>query len=602
MAATVAPLPKDRATRRLKAASTALARLSGADARGRTLPSMTEPLLWLDGDPTDGRRARVPEPGPEPTAAAAPAAPAPPPPRSGGRFRAALAGGFVSATLVAAGAVGLGFVDTGAPAASAPLAPAPASTSAGAKQEGDVAAIYAAASPSVVSVRTGSGSGTGFVVDADGTLVTNAHVVGDASSVEVQFVDDRTATAQVAGVDTSSDLAVLKVDTAQTGALRALELADSSTVQTGQLAVAIGSPFGLPQTATAGIVSGTGRHIEAPDGFQIDSVIQTDAPINPGNSGGPLLDANGRVIGVNSQIATGGNGNGNVGIGFAVPANTVRDVIPRLERGETIQRAYLGVATAESSGGVVVRRSRRAGPPSRPACARATSSSRSAASASTPPTMSRPPSRTARPGESLAVEIRRDGDVSRRSTSSSRRGRSRRRDRLVAGRRDGGPAGGGVGVSFQAPLLLLGLALLPLLAGAYVVTERRRRRSAAAFAGTATAVSVVPRRPGWRRHAPLALAGVAMAALITALARPQVSVAVPAEQARSCWPWTTRARWRRRTSRRRGSWRRARPARSSWTRSRTASASAASCSTTAREAVAEPDDGPRGLRRRCARP
>ena len=88
---------------------------------------------------------------------------------------------------------------------------------------------------------------------------------------------------------------------------------------TGQLAVAIGSPFGLPQTATAGIVSGTGRHIEAPDGFQIDSVIQTDAPINPGNSGGPLLDADGRVIGVNSQIATGGTSQGNVGIGFAVP-------------------------------------------------------------------------------------------------------------------------------------------------------------------------------------------------------------------------------------------------------------------------------------------
>ena len=126
--------------------------------------------------------------------------------------------------------------------------------------------------------------------------------------MQVQFADDDTAQARVAGVDRSSDLAVLEVDTSETGPLHALELADSDGVRTGQLAVAIGSPFGLPQTATAGIVSGTGRHIQAPDGFQIDRVIQTDAPINPGNSGGPLLDARGRVIGVNSQIATGGSG------------------------------------------------------------------------------------------------------------------------------------------------------------------------------------------------------------------------------------------------------------------------------------------------------
>ncbi len=119
-------------------------------------------------------------------------------------------------------------------------------------------------------------------------------------------------------------------------------------MRTGQLAVAIGSPFGLSQTTTAGIVSGTGRHIQAPDGFQIDSVIQTDAPINPGNSGGPLLDASGRVIGVNSQIAS--QSGGSVGIGFAVPSNTVRDVIPRLERGESIKRAYLGVSTSGDSG------------------------------------------------------------------------------------------------------------------------------------------------------------------------------------------------------------------------------------------------------------
>jgi putative serine protease PepD len=315
---------------------------------------MTDPLLWLDGDPTDGRRPRPTEPLPtEPAAAAAPPDHAPAP-RRGGRFGAALAGGFVAAALVSGGAFALGVGDTRSPA------PAPAPTVVGAKQRGDVAAIYAAASGSVVSVKTSEGSGTGFVVDAAGTLVTNAHVVGNASTVQVQFSDDSTETARVAGVDTSSDLALLKVDTGHS--LRALPLADSSTVKTGELAVAIGSPFGLPQTATAGIVSGTGRHIQAPNGFQIDSVIQTDAPINPGNSGGPLLNAKGQVIGVNSQIATGGSGNGSVGIGFAVPSNTVRDVIPRLEHGETIKRAYLGLSTSAGASGVTVASAESGGP------------------------------------------------------------------------------------------------------------------------------------------------------------------------------------------------------------------------------------------------
>jgi putative serine protease PepD len=305
---------------------------------------MTDPLLWLDGDPTDGRRARPHEPAAE--ARTEPLPPPPAPPRRSGRFTAALAGGAVSAVLVGGGAFALGVVDTGAPAS----APAPGPALVGAKQTGDVAAIYAAARNSVVSIKTSSGSGTGFVVDKDGTIVTNAHVVGSESSVQVQFADDETVTGQVRGVDRSSDLAVVKVSTGRS--LKPLALADSSAVRTGQLAVAIGSPFGLSQTTTAGIVSGTGRHIEAPDGFQIDSVIQTDAPINPGNSGGPLLDAKGRVIGVNSQIAS--QSGGSVGIGFAVPSNTVRDVIPRLERGETIKRAFLGVSTSGDSGRVTV--------------------------------------------------------------------------------------------------------------------------------------------------------------------------------------------------------------------------------------------------------
>jgi putative serine protease PepD len=371
---------------------------------------MTDPLLWLHGDPTDGRRLRVPEPRPAPAAPPPPEAPAPadPPSRRSGRFGAAVAGGLVSAALVSGAAFGLGLIDAGDPPATVS---SPASAAVSAKQQGDVAAIYKAASPAVVSIRTGSGSGTGFVVDADGTVVTNAHVVGDSDRVEVQLSDDRTVTGEVTGVDTSSDLAVLHVDPARTGKLTALELADSSTVRTGQLAVAIGSPFGLPQTATAGIVSGTGRHIQAPDGFQIDSVIQTDAPINPGNSGGPLLDAAGRVIGVNSQIATGGASQGNVGIGFAVPANTVRDVIPRLERGETIRRAYIGVSTAEGNGGAVVREATAGGPAARAGLRAGDVIVSVDGERIGDPDDVAAAIRDRRPGESVDVEVRRDGEL-----------------------------------------------------------------------------------------------------------------------------------------------------------------------------------------------
>jgi putative serine protease PepD len=307
---------------------------------------MTDPLLWLDGDTTDGRRARMHEPEAARTQPLPDLEPPPAPPKRSGRFSAALAGGLVAAVLVGGGAVALGVTDDSPTTAA--VTPGPALVTG--KQSGNVEAIYAAARESVVSIKTQEGSGTGFVVDANGTIVTNAHVVGNASTVQVQFADDETTQGTVGGVDTSSDLALVKVDT--TRKLKALPLADSSTVRTGQLAVAIGSPFGLSQTATSGIVSGTGRHIQAPDGFQIDSVIQTDAPINPGNSGGPLLDATGKVIGVNSQIAS--QSGGSVGIGFAVPSNTVRDVIPRLERGETIKRAYLGVSTSAGTGGVTV--------------------------------------------------------------------------------------------------------------------------------------------------------------------------------------------------------------------------------------------------------
>jgi putative serine protease PepD len=215
--------------------------------------------------------------------------------------------------------------------------------------------VYDAASPGVVSVRAGSASGTGFVVRGDGTIVTNAHVVGDSSSVTVSFGDSgRMVDAEVLGVDESSDVAVLRVDPGSAGTLHPLALANSDDVRVGDSVVAIGHPFGLDRTATAGIVSGLGREIQAPDGFQIDDVIQTDAPINPGNSGGPLLDTRGRVIGITTQIATGGSGNGNVGIGFAVPSDRVREVLPSLSRGQTIDRPYLGVSSAPATRGAEV--------------------------------------------------------------------------------------------------------------------------------------------------------------------------------------------------------------------------------------------------------
>ena len=233
--------------------------------------------------------------------------------------------------------------------------PAVANTPIKPKQgQSQAGAIYAAASPAVVSVRTPTGSsGTGFLIDEDGTVVSNSHVVGGNTNVTIRFGDQaEQIDGTVRGRDPSTDLAVVRVspDSVPEG-VKPLQLADSRSVQVGDLAIAIGNPFGLDRTATEGIVSGLGREIRAPNGFQIDSVIQTDAPINPGNSGGPLLDDAGHVIGVNSQIATGGGGGGNVGVGFAVPSNTVRQVVPQLEQGKKIKRAFLGVTTSTPVGG-----------------------------------------------------------------------------------------------------------------------------------------------------------------------------------------------------------------------------------------------------------
>jgi S1-C subfamily serine protease len=194
----------------------------------------------------------------------------------------------------------------------------------------------------------GTATGSGFVVDGEGTILTNAHVVPGAENVTVSFTEEGDPVdAEVKGVDESTDLAVLKIDPDDVENLTPMPLGDSSEVEVGDPVVAIGNPFGFQRTVTTGIVSALQREITAPNGFQINDVIQTDAPINPGNSGGPLLDASGRVIGINSQIATGGTSQGSVGIGFAVPINTAKSLLPELRKGGDIERAYLGVTMAD---------------------------------------------------------------------------------------------------------------------------------------------------------------------------------------------------------------------------------------------------------------
>jgi S1-C subfamily serine protease len=184
--------------------------------------------------------------------------------------------------------------------------------------------------------------GSGFVIDKAGHIVTNYHVIAGARSVEVSFSNHDSMKAKIVGKDPSTDIALLKVD-AHSRALTPLTLGDSDTVRVGDSVVAIGNPFGLDRSVTAGIVSALQRQIQAPNSYAIDHVIQTDAAINHGNSGGPLLNASGRVIGVNAQIETGSGGGGNVGIGFAIPIDTVRTVAAQLMKSGSVEHASLGI-------------------------------------------------------------------------------------------------------------------------------------------------------------------------------------------------------------------------------------------------------------------
>jgi len=194
------------------------------------------------------------------------------------------------------------------------------------------------------SQRQGTATGSGIVIDGNGTILTNYHVIENAVKVTVSFEKGKTVEAQVVGKDPSNDLAVLRIHPDGL-TLHPLSLGNSSGVQVGDPVYAIGNPFDLERTLTTGVISALQRQITAPNGFAIDNVLQTDAPINPGNSGGPLLNAAGQVIGINSQIETGGSGTGSVGIGFAVPINTAKGEISQLEKGGTVRGAYLGLTS-----------------------------------------------------------------------------------------------------------------------------------------------------------------------------------------------------------------------------------------------------------------
>ncbi len=255
--------------------------------------------------------------------------PAAPTTRRPGRFvrvtAAALAAGVLAVSSGVAGGYLSNQFDGGNPAtARAATSAAPASN------PGSLAAVAAKVQPSVVSINTGSAEGSGVVLTADGYVLTNNHVVATArgSTVRLTFSDGRTATATIVGTDAANDLAVVKA--AGVSGLTAATFAPSADVQVGDTVLAIGSPLGLDGTVTAGIVSAVHRDLSSDRQSTISDAIQTDAAINPGNSGGPLVDTAGRVIGINTAIATDGQSDGNIGVGFAIPSDTATKVADQI--------------------------------------------------------------------------------------------------------------------------------------------------------------------------------------------------------------------------------------------------------------------------------
>lgn len=265
---------------------------------------------------------------------------------------AALAIGSGAGAAIYAGSTGNSASTATSVVASVPAQPAASTTT-------SLTQLYKNVAPGVVDIIVNTKSsgfgdqgataeGSGFVVDTSGNIVTNDHVVTGATAIKVRFQDGKSVKATIVGTDPSTDVAVIKVNVAASD-LHPLTFASSSAVEVGQLVAAIGSPFGLPETLTSGIVSAVNRTITAPNNYSISGAIQTDAPINHGNSGGPLLNASGQVIGVNAQIES--DSGGNDGVGFAIPSDAVKSVADTIISGGKVQHAYLGITIATASSG-----------------------------------------------------------------------------------------------------------------------------------------------------------------------------------------------------------------------------------------------------------
>jgi S1-C subfamily serine protease len=321
--------------------------------------------------PPYGAGASVP-PGPgagEPTIPSAAWAPVPPPARRVRRDRpglkSAFVGGIVGALVGALAAGGIvAAVDNNGPTRTI-IEQSPSNTQARPasviQSPGDIQSILSKVEPAVVRINvtvnggfsgTEQGVGTGFIISSDGYIVTNAHVAGDASTIQVQLHNGRVVPGRLVGASTQNDLAVVKIDGKN---LPTVELGDSDSLEVGDQVIAIGNALGLEgePTVTSGIVSGLNRVLQEPNNVDIANTIQTDAAINPGNSGGPLVDANGRVVGINTAIANPSESNN---IGFAIAISPAKSVIDALRKGQEPQVAFLGVGTEPVTSDLVQQR------------------------------------------------------------------------------------------------------------------------------------------------------------------------------------------------------------------------------------------------------
>ncbi|WBB98114.1 trypsin-like peptidase domain-containing protein [Solwaraspora sp. WMMA2059] len=323
---------------------------------------------WSHGQPYAGHGYSQPHVSWSPPPGAAAQAGAQPPPNRLGRIVAGSA--VVLALMLGSGAVGGAVVaafDNGGAAPAVQTGSNGGGSAAPVIDRSSLAEIADAVQDSVVSISTGSGEGSGVVLNAEGFILTNNHVVESArgGSVTVYFADGGSASGGVVGTDARTDLAVVKVD--DVDGLSPATLGDSSTMRVGDTVLALGSPLGLQGSVTAGIISAQDRTISVGGGQQqspfggggqvssMSGLLQTDAPINPGNSGGALVNTNGEVIGINTAIATSGQGEGNIGVGFAIPSNKANDVAEALMAGEEVSHPYLGVSvTAADEGGALI--------------------------------------------------------------------------------------------------------------------------------------------------------------------------------------------------------------------------------------------------------